>query len=158
MKSPFLSKLSKPLTQSAPDYPQPKPQDTPSSSPIRRPSHSSFPLPSSSFPRLLSAGHVTSNLLGHPLWLNTKVSNVNTSKGVYLPRPQRRTNNALPLPIPIFSTPSNFQREQTTETTIFSSCHKALQFIQHPLLFTECTGDVWARCMRYLIRCTPMAA
>ena len=111
------------------------------------------PLPPSSLPR---TGHL------QPPRPPTLVKHKNIQREhiqrVYLPRPQRRTNNAAPLPIPILSTPSKFQREQTVRNNdILPARYSALQFIQHPLLI-ECTGDVWARCTRSLARCTPLSA
>ena len=70
---------------------------------------------------------------------------------VYLPRPKHRTNNAAPLPVPI---PSNVQREETDgNNEILPTRRSVVQ-----IMFTKCTGDLWARCTRYLTRCTPLPA
>ena len=98
-------------------------------------------LSSSSFPCLLSPEHVTSNLLSHPLWSNTKISNVNTSKGYIFPDPNTELTTLLfPFPSLQLPTGANRQKQQYSPDPPPRSA----------LLFTKCTGDVWARCMQYL--------
>ena len=111
---------------------------------------------SSSFlpvPRLLSPRHVTSNRLGHPLWLNTKISNVNTSKGYIFPGPNTEPTTLLLFP---FLSPPTSNGQTNGNNNIPPTRRSALQFLQHPLL-TECTRDVWDRCTRCLARCAPPA-
>ena len=71
-----------------------------------------LPLPSFlPFPHLLSPGHVISNLLGHALCLNTKISNVNTSKGYIFPDPNTELTTLL-FPFPPLQLPTGANRQK----------------------------------------------
>ena len=63
------------------------------------------------FPHLLSPGYVISSLLGHPLCLNTKISNVNTFKRHIFPDPNTELTTLL-FPFASLQLPTGANRQK----------------------------------------------